>query len=395
MSSTEPSRTLRNVATPYVLAVALTLATLLVRQAFFVRLHDLPLITFAIPIFLATYLGGPGPGVLATVLSALCLNYLVLPPAGSFTIKFDVGKLVILTSVCIAATVASEHRDRTNRKAAIRESDLRAQIEMERGRLALHQSDVNLRLALEAGRLGSWELDVTTGKAATTSHRHNQIFGYDQIPSDWGYDAFLRRVLPEDRDSVASCLQTAVETEAEWHFECRILRIDGEVRWIESYGSPFRDPAGKLVCLHGIVADITEQKTTEAQTQFRSNHNLLTELPPALIIRLTSTPGKEAEVQELLRNMLLVAQNETATVRSFGLRFDSMTYGIFSAFLNEEGLGTHLASQLGFVLAARASEVLDGPALVDRVEIIDPTGDLQRFTARGRSRAEIRARETL
>jgi len=128
----------------------------------------------------------------------------------------------------------------------------------------VRNGEARLRLALEGGMLGSWDFDLITGNATRTP-RYDQIFGYPGPPPPWSYDTFLDHVLPEDREHVASTFRRAVDTRAEWHFECRIHRAsDGEVRWIEARGQPDggrgNHPPTHLL---GIVADITERKHAE------------------------------------------------------------------------------------------------------------------------------------
>ena len=42
--------------------------------------------------------------------------------------------------------------------------------------------------------------------------------------------------------------------------EYRIVRPDGEIRWVRVRGFQVRDAAGKLIRITGIVTDITERK---------------------------------------------------------------------------------------------------------------------------------------
>jgi PAS domain S-box-containing protein len=130
-----------------------------------------------------------------------------------------------------------------------------------RAEAALRAEEARLRLALDAGRLGAWELDVATGAAAARSASHDAIFGYAEPPAEWGYETFMRHVLPEDRDGVDRSFRAAVEGGAEWHFECRVRRAgDGEARWIEARGRPVFDAEGRPVRLLGVVADVTERR---------------------------------------------------------------------------------------------------------------------------------------
>ena len=133
---------------------------------------------------------------------------------------------------------------------------------------AVRNGEARLRLALEGGMLGSWDFDLASGNATRTP-RYDQIFGYPGPPPPRSYETFLDHVLPEDREHVGSTFRHAVDTRAEWHFECRIRRAsDGEVRWIEARGQPEgghgNHPPTHLL---GIVADITERKDAEEALQ--------------------------------------------------------------------------------------------------------------------------------
>jgi PAS domain S-box-containing protein len=149
------------------------------------------------------------------------------------------------------------------RQATARASDLRAAVEVERGRVALRDRNARLHLALEAGQLGSWDLDLDTGNAER-SLQHDQIFGYREPLPHWTYRTFLDHVVPEDRGAVDRSFRSAVAAGTSWHRECRIRRADGTIRWIEVHGSPVHDGAGQASRLLGIVGDITDRKKHEA-----------------------------------------------------------------------------------------------------------------------------------
>lgn len=126
----------------------------------------------------------------------------------------------------------------------------------------LRESKERLRLALEAGEFGDWALEIRSDRAKR-SRRHDQIFGYDDLLSDWSFERFLDHVVEEDRAVVKASFENAVETSTPWAFECRIRRPDGAVRWIAARGNPSIDDANNVTHLFGIVADITERKSAE------------------------------------------------------------------------------------------------------------------------------------
>jgi two-component system, cell cycle sensor histidine kinase and response regulator CckA len=52
--------------------------------------------------------------------------------------------------------------------------------------------------------------------------------------------------------------------------EYRILRPDGEVRWIRDEGFPVRDASGRVTTINGIASDITDRKRTEEELRRRT-----------------------------------------------------------------------------------------------------------------------------
>src|SRR6185295_17626223 len=67
------------------------------------------------------------------------------------------------------------------------------------------------------------------------------------------------------RERVVAGFHQAVATRSDaYEMEYRILRPDGQIRWIFGRGRVIRDATGKPVRYSGIDMDITERKTAEA-----------------------------------------------------------------------------------------------------------------------------------
>jgi PAS domain S-box-containing protein len=124
---------------------------------------------------------------------------------------------------------------------------------------ALRQSDDRRRFALETAKLGDWELDLTTLQA-TRSFLHDEIFGYQSPLPEWSFDTFLRHVHPDDRERVREHFQSCVSQGIRWEFECRIVWLTGEIRWLWACGNHYLDPSGEKTRMFGIIEDITEHK---------------------------------------------------------------------------------------------------------------------------------------
>ncbi len=90
----------------------------------------------------------------------------------------------------------------------------------------------------------------------------------------------------------------------------------------------------------------------------------------ALYVRLEAKPGKEAEVESLIKGSLPVVQAEPATTAWFGIRLGPSTFGIFDAFPDEKGREAHLAGRVAASLMAKASDLLVKAPVIERVEIL-------------------------
>jgi PAS domain S-box-containing protein len=142
---------------------------------------------------------------------------------------------------------------------------------------ALRDGEERLRFALEVSHTGAWELDLVNHTAAR-SLEHDRIFGYSELLPEWTYEKFLEHVLPEDREAVDHKFRCAMGTGGEWNFECRIRRVDGEVRWIWAAGRHRAGADGAPRRLAGIVQDITEGKQADvALRESEARHKLLSE----------------------------------------------------------------------------------------------------------------------
>ncbi len=124
---------------------------------------------------------------------------------------------------------------------------------------ALRESNERLNFALQTAELGDWDLDLRN-QTVRRSVRHDQIFGYESLLPEWTYDIFLEHVLPEDRPLVDAKFRTALINQNIWDFECRIRRVDGELRWIWARGHIYHNAQGEAVRMLGLVADISKQQ---------------------------------------------------------------------------------------------------------------------------------------
>jgi PAS domain S-box-containing protein len=136
---------------------------------------------------------------------------------------------------------------------------------------ALRESQERLRFALETIHVGAWDLDLVDHRAFR-SLEHDRIFGYTQPLPEWTYEMFLEHVVPEDRATVDGKFRRAMENQSDWNSECRIRRLDGQVRWVWAAGRYAQDTAGASRRMAGIVQDITERKQMEVALRENLEH---------------------------------------------------------------------------------------------------------------------------
>ncbi|MEO5845399.1 MAG: PAS domain S-box protein, partial [Caldimonas sp.] len=128
----------------------------------------------------------------------------------------------------------------------------------ERRRLdqVLAEKEARMRLAMDAAHYGGWEWDRSSGEMIWTDKMRELLgVGADEPTS---FALFQQRIHPDDRArrerAVAEAWTTGVHSN-----EYRIVRPDGEVRWVSSRGRVIRGADGSERLL-GVVGDITEQK---------------------------------------------------------------------------------------------------------------------------------------
>lgn len=126
---------------------------------------------------------------------------------------------------------------------------------------ALRQSEEQRRLALEAGALGTWSFDLRTG-VFNWDARMREL--WDLAPGEEpSAELMMQRTHPDDRPAPAELedLRKGAPEQAEHEF--RIVRRDGEVRWLLSVGRSEYDDAGVPLRTTGYSRDITARKRAE------------------------------------------------------------------------------------------------------------------------------------
>ena len=125
---------------------------------------------------------------------------------------------------------------------------------------ALRESEQKLRIALDATGMGLWSWDLESGEVVW-DERMQALCGVNRV--DDLSDYVERLVHPDDREL---CLEAGRRTIESGRFVAhphRVVRPDGEERWMLTSGKVLRDEAGRPIRLVGGQIDVTDQRRLE------------------------------------------------------------------------------------------------------------------------------------
>jgi PAS domain S-box-containing protein len=141
-------------------------------------------------------------------------------------------------------------------------SEQRHYRELQRTQESLRASEERLELAQRAGRIGTFEWNILTG-AMSWSATMEELYGFPAGKFGGSYQDWKAAVHPNDQPRVEADHLRAVAERSELDTEFRILRPEGDTRWIASKAKLF--PNGHSMRMLGVSWDITERRQLEEQ----------------------------------------------------------------------------------------------------------------------------------
>jgi len=171
----------------------------------------------------------------------------------------------------------------------------------------LKESEARVTLAAAAADAGLWVLNAE-GTSFWVNEKISPMFGLaptDQLTPD----QFFALIHPDDRVRVQEVVDQALNSTEMAGVEYRIVRPDGNLRWMHSRGRTHPSAQGEGSRLMGITADITDRKRIEQEaSELRGGLSHITRV---------STMGELAAslAHELNQPLAAILSNAQAAIR--------------------------------------------------------------------------------
>jgi PAS domain S-box-containing protein len=136
-----------------------------------------------------------------------------------------------------------------------------------KGEITLREREERISLAAESADLAFWTIDFER-KESWMSDNGRAIFSFDR-DQPLSRELFLSRVHPEDRIAMDEAIERARAASQTFEIEYRLLRPDGETRWLISRGRYLRNDRGEVSELIGVAIDITAQFKADLQLRLQ------------------------------------------------------------------------------------------------------------------------------
>ncbi|WP_439155147.1 PAS domain-containing protein [Yoonia sp.] len=128
---------------------------------------------------------------------------------------------------------------------------------------ALYDTEARLSFAYDAAEIGSWDLDLATNRLHWSDQQFD-LFGIAKTSGQMTFERAIASIHPEDRDRVVALTRQSVENSVSYRDEFRVIRADGQIRWVVARGKPLHcDENGKPASMIGVNYDVTDRKNAE------------------------------------------------------------------------------------------------------------------------------------
>ncbi|MFG0263706.1 MAG: PAS domain S-box protein [Rhodopirellula sp. JB055] len=286
-----------------------------------------------------------------------------------------------------------------------------------RSEQAIKNASRRMQMALRAGGMAAWEW---TPKISYWTKEMYELFG---LPEDQEASPELCFSLthPDDVEALKRHWQDATAGNGEYEHEFRIIRPDGEMRWITGMGEVVRGKSGKITRMYGVNWDSTQehiQAETLRESERRANEAsasksaFLANMSHEIRTPMTAILGYAELLEDLIPDE--VGQHHLQTIRRNGDYLLEIINDILDLSKIEAGKldveneafdPAHLIEDVRSIMEVRATEaglaltVHYGQRIPSRIQsdpkrlkqvLINLVGNAIKFTPEGSVRLEVR-----
>ncbi len=168
----------------------------------------------------------------------------------------------------------------------------------------LHDSEERLRLAARGTNDGIWDHDLQRDRSFI-SERLVEIFGLTPETAPDKLSGFSRQFHPDDQARQRAALRRHLRDGEAYDIELRLLRPDGQWRWVRLRGDAVRDNNGLALRITGSISDITERKQAELELVKHRDHleEMVNERTAKLVDAVSEARAANQAKSEFLANM--------------------------------------------------------------------------------------------
>jgi signal transduction histidine kinase/CheY-like chemotaxis protein len=278
--------------------------------------------------------------------------------------------------------------------------------------LAVARSEEHYRIAERIGRVGHWRLEFPSGRLIW-SDEYREICGLGRNVEP-ALDAVLDLYLPEDAAAARAEVEAASTTGAGWESSRRLVRPDGELRFIKSHSVCERDEEGRLAALFGVVLDVTDLELARREAEAASatkaaflanmSHEIRTPMNGVMgfaeLLLASDLDGEQKRHASLIldsaRSLLKLLNDilDVSKIEAGQLEVVSEPYSLRHGIRQCVDLMLPMASQKGLALSATMEPDVPvrvvGDGLRLRQILLNLIGNAVKFTGRGEVTVEAR-----
>ncbi|RFZ84887.1 PAS domain S-box protein [Mucilaginibacter terrenus] len=134
----------------------------------------------------------------------------------------------------------------------------------------LEEASLLMTQGQELANFGNWQWDINQNIVTWSETLYN-IYGLNKQTFKATFEGYLDLLHRDDRERVYNLITSVLHTQKDSVFEERIVRPNGEIRYLKSWGKVQTDEQGNPLKMIGACLDITEAKLAEEQLKVQIN----------------------------------------------------------------------------------------------------------------------------